>query len=291
MTNPNYLILGHRGCRNAAFHQNSMAAFREALEAADGLETDTALSRDGALFLIHDITYIYSVEYTLREHLTAESAARAGDRRLDQMDAAEIETLRLKNGEPIPRLDQLLALYRSYPDAVLNVELKSDNTAKPTVALLRAAIADGDIRLEQVVLSSFNLPALAWVRQHAPEFRLGVLFSYEIQRREPLFPWAGKPDSCYTPFDRNTFDTPLLREIAPEFINLSTNTMSLANIAAVQAAYPRARFITWPGFEPNEGQAPYLMELLGYLAGRGLLHAWITDEPRLRRAALVPKDV
>ncbi len=285
MTQP-FLVLGHRGCRNGRIHQNSMSAFREAMAAADGFETDTAISRDGVIYLIHDITYIHAVEYTLCEMLDADSAARAGTRRLNQMDSAEIDTLRLKNGEPLPRLTEALALFQGRPDAVLNIELKSDNTAAPVVDLLRRTIAAGGIKREQLILSSFNLPAMVWVREHAPEFTRGALFSLETQKPELIYPWSDNRMSRYTPFDARTFDTPELRTIDPAFFSLSLATTSIANIAAILARFPQARFIVWPLYEPTEAEVPYVLEALRDLAKRNLIYAWISDEPRLRKEAL-----
>ncbi len=289
MPKNSFLILGHRGARSKTHFQNSLSAFREALNAADGFETDTAISKDGVIYLVHDITFIDRVEYTLCEMLDEASAKRVGARRLDQMDSTEIDALRLKNGEPIPRLTDALALFRGKPNAVLNLELKSDNTAGPVVELLRRTIAAGEIGLDQIVLSSFNLPALLWARQNAPEFKLGALFALETQKRERLYPWGDNVDSCYMPFDGLTFDTPQLRAIAPDFFNLSLATMSILNIASIKMVFPEAKFIAWSLREPYQSAAPHVLDMLLDLANRNLLYAWITDEPRLRKDALLAR--
>jgi glycerophosphoryl diester phosphodiesterase len=281
-----FYILGHRGCRNSQFYQNSYPAFREGLSAADGLETDAVLSSDGVIFLMHETFFLTKVEYTLTDHLDADSAARAGTRRLDQITAEEIETFRLKNGEPIPRLDGLLEMMNEFPDAVLNVELKANRTAEPVAQMLRQSVSNGQVKLSQLVVSSFNHPELLKFRRMAPEFKVGMLYSLETQTRTILYPWSDNTESCYTPFDRTKLDDPLLYDIAPDFINLELSTMSIANIAAIHAAFPKVQLMTWPIFEPKPEAAAFVMRQLQHLADDGLMHSWITDEPRLRKEML-----
>jgi glycerophosphoryl diester phosphodiesterase len=285
-----FYILGHKGSGNSQFYQNSYSAFREALSAADGLETDAVLSSDGVVFLIHETFFLHKVEYTLKDHLDPASAEQAGDRRLDQMTAREIETFRLKNGEPIPRFDRLLEMMRDFPHAILNIELKADKTALPVVDQLRRAMVAGQISRDRIIVSSFNHPALLQVREEAPEFKIGALFSMETQTRSLLYPWSNNTVSCYTPFDRAKLDEPMIRCIGPEYFNLALPTLSISNIAAVHAAFPKAQFMTWAIYEPKAEEIDTVSRQLQHLADDGLLHSWITDEPRLRKSQSPPQS-
>jgi glycerophosphoryl diester phosphodiesterase len=103
------LIIAHRGDSSRAL-ENSLEAFRSALSVpADMIEIDLRMSRDEVLFVMHD-----------------KHTGRTADRNIDieQATAREISRIRLKNGEPIPALDDVLRLVAG--KAGINVEIKSD---------------------------------------------------------------------------------------------------------------------------------------------------------------------
>ncbi len=105
MTPPRPLLLGHRGL-SASHLENSMEAFRAALAAGmDGFELDVQPTRDGVCAVLHD------------EEL---SRTARGSGLLRQLKAAELPLL--KNGEPVPRLADVLEL----PARLINVELKGE---------------------------------------------------------------------------------------------------------------------------------------------------------------------
>jgi len=103
------LIIAHRGDSSRAL-ENSLEAFRLALAVpADMIEFDLRMSRDGALYVMHD-----------------RHTGRTADRNIDieQATSRELADLRLKNGEPIPTLDDVLNLIAG--KAGINIEIKSD---------------------------------------------------------------------------------------------------------------------------------------------------------------------
>jgi glycerophosphoryl diester phosphodiesterase len=103
------LIIAHRGDSSRAL-ENSLEAFRLALAVpADMIEFDLRMSRDGALYLMHD-----------------KHTGRTADRNIDieQAGSRELAGVRLKNGEPIPTLDDALRLIAGR--AGINIEIKSD---------------------------------------------------------------------------------------------------------------------------------------------------------------------
>ncbi len=82
------IVIAHRGASGYEV-ENSLAAFRAAcLAGADAVELDVHATADGVLFVHHD------------EKVAGTSITRA--------KAAEMEALRLPNGEPVPTLDQAL---------------------------------------------------------------------------------------------------------------------------------------------------------------------------------------
>lgn len=147
------LLLGHRGVRGS-LPENSLPAFRAALETLDGLETDLQRSTDGHIVLCHDFTL-------------------PDGRAVTSLTCAE-----LRAADPnIPTLEALFVLARSFPGALLNLELKTRGWR--TGGLERAAArAVRDSGLEgRVLVSSFNPLSLARVRLHAPELRTALLYS------------------------------------------------------------------------------------------------------------------
>lgn len=124
------LLLGHRGYSSKHL-ENSLEAFRAALAAGmDGFELDVQPTRDGVCAVLHD-----------------DDLARTanGSGILRQMKAAELPAL--KNGEPLPRLADVLDL----PAKLINVELKGEPGWQQALATVEAAEA-----LDRVLFSSFE---------------------------------------------------------------------------------------------------------------------------------------
>jgi len=107
MTRP-FRIYGHRGA--AAHHpENTPSSFAAALAAAaDALETDVRMSRDGEMVVFHD----------------ADGARTCGvDRALIDCSWSEIRTWDAGDGQAPILLDELL---QTWPDTFVNVDIKDD---------------------------------------------------------------------------------------------------------------------------------------------------------------------
>ncbi len=100
----------HRGLHGPGVPENSMAAFRAALEARYGVELDIHLTRDGGLAVIHD----------------ASLARTAGvDRKIGDLTMEQLKDFSLEGtAETIPDFRQVLALFAG--KAPLIIELKAD---------------------------------------------------------------------------------------------------------------------------------------------------------------------
>lgn len=151
------LLLGHRGVRAKPednLPENSLAAFRAALETLDGLETDLHRSRDGHIVLYHDFTLP------------------------DGRVVTSLSCRELGDADPnIPTLEALFVLARGFPGALLNLELKTRGWH--TNGLERAAARAIQISgLEgRILVSSFNPLSLARLRLYAPMVRTALLYS------------------------------------------------------------------------------------------------------------------
>ena len=150
------LILGHRG-QSSQHLENSMEAFRAALAAGmDGFELDVQPTRDGVCMVLHD-----------------EDLARTthGSGLLRKMKSAELPTL--KNGEPLPRLADVLEL----PAQLINVELKGEPGWQQALATVEAAEA-----LPRVLFSSFEHSEVLQLWAACPEARCGFLWEEDEAR-------------------------------------------------------------------------------------------------------------
>ncbi len=114
---PKPLVIAHRGDSSRAL-ENSLEAFRLALSVpVDMIEFDVRKSRDNNLYVMHD-----------------KETGRTADSNIDieQSLSDDINRVRLKNGEPIPRLNDVLALVAG--KVGLNIEIKSEGAGALTAA-------------------------------------------------------------------------------------------------------------------------------------------------------------
>jgi glycerophosphoryl diester phosphodiesterase len=147
------IILGHRGLSSRHL-ENSMEAFRAALAAGmDGFELDVQPTQDGVCMVLHD------------EDL-GRTAEKSG--MLRRLKSAELP--RLRNGEAVPRLSDVLEL----PARLINVELKGEPGWKQALAAVEGAEA-----LDRVRFSSFEHSEVLQLWADCPEARCGFLWDRE----------------------------------------------------------------------------------------------------------------
>lgn len=276
-----FRVLGHRGAilPDGPFYQNSMAAFAEALECADGFETDACASRDGDVFLIHEAKYVQAqtgVEYCLEEHLTAATAPLAADRRLEDMSSAEIRALRLKDGTPIPELKAVLQQVARQPGKILNIELKAHKVLPPVLAALK----DCPLPASQLVLSSFNHPSLLDARAAAPHIPLGAIFVAADTAAAPLFPWHAGSVGQYCPLNEATLSQPVLQQVQPDYVVLPDLELNGKSLELIARLLPRARVFAWVFTERGGADPQQLLRTVQELAPTGRLAGLMVDNPR-----------
>jgi len=148
----------HRGLHGGGVPENSMTAFRKAVEAGYGIELDVQLSRDGEVMVFHDYT------------LTRMTGRRE---KLSALSAAELQALSLDGtDETIPTFRQVLQLVDG--TVPLLVELKGENLntalCEKTAALLR------DYKGPYCV-ESFNPLLLRAMKKQLPHVFYGLLYT------------------------------------------------------------------------------------------------------------------
>jgi len=281
------LILGHRGFIGPSPYQNSRQAFTIAVTDGDGFETDACLSQDGDVFLIHEAKYADAakgVEYSLAEHLDTASAARLGSRRIDQLPAAEVRMLRLKDGQPIPTLREALELVGAHSGTLLNIELKAHNVAEPVARLVQSAIERKSIAPEALLMSSFNHYALPLIRRALPTIKTGAIFIGADQPTKPLFPWHSDDQSAYTSLTPTALQNPVLRETKPDCFVIPEEILTADTLAMIASAFPDAKIAAWVFTEKGNFDLPRFLTRLKTLPPDKIM-AMIVDNPQAFKQA------
>lgn len=138
--------IAHRGGSHEHL-ENSLTAFRHAAELGlPVIETDVHATADGVLAVIHD-----------RDLKIAASSRR----RIAELNWAELSTMRMRNGDRVLRLEELL---EEFADLRFNIDPKSTAAVAPLVRLLEQAPA----WQARVCLGSFETAKLRYLRQALP---------------------------------------------------------------------------------------------------------------------------
>ena len=165
----------HRGLHGEGVPENSMAAFRKALDHGFGIELDVHLMKDGTLAVIHD------------DSLKRTAGA---DVKIEDLTAEDLENYRLEGtDEKIPTFQQVLELFAGKMPMI--VEIKAvDNAAAVSEAVCNALVNySGPYCLE-----SFDPRCIYWLKKNRPEEIRGQLSENFVRNdNSPLSPvlkWA-----------------------------------------------------------------------------------------------------
>ena len=161
----------HRGLHNEIRPENSLAAFRAAVEAGYGAELDVHLSADGRLVVMHDDT---------TERLCGERYP------IEQTDWATLQTLRLGGTEEkIPLLSQVLPLFQKATPLIIELKTVGGNAA----ALCEEVFKLLDHYSGVYCIESFDPRVLLWLRKNRPQVCRGQLAAW-FSRGEGGLPFA-----------------------------------------------------------------------------------------------------
>jgi glycerophosphoryl diester phosphodiesterase len=288
------LVLGHRGAilPQSDFYQNSLKAFDEALQTADGFETDACADSEGELFLIHEAKYVdpkLGVEYCWQEHLDEKSQNFVGKRHLDRFLTSEVKQLRLCDGSPLPTLRQMIARVGAQPGKIIDIELKGFNVVEPVVRVVRDSLQQKIIAPEAVILSSFNHPALAIARARLPQIKIGAIFVLPEQIATPLFPWKKGSAGRYMPLTEETLRDPLLKDIQPDYIVMPQEMMTSTTLSMVTTIFPATQVMGWVFTERDNFDFHEFVHRLSGIYGTGKIAGIMVDNPR-QFSAMLPKE-
>jgi len=153
-----FFIIGHRGAAGEKF-ENSLCGFEHALTLdIDAIELDVR-AHSGELWVIHDIEL---------ERLTGSSG------RFDTIENPG--SLRLLNGESIPKLRQVLDL--AWGKMSINIEIKSFDTTELLLDLLsQYPSIEADPGIPGILISSFDHRQIRELRSQSCPWALAPIIS------------------------------------------------------------------------------------------------------------------
>ncbi|MBU4501284.1 MAG: glycerophosphodiester phosphodiesterase family protein, partial [Nanoarchaeota archaeon] len=114
------LKIAHRGF-SAIAPENSLEAFRNVVKLkVDMVEFDIHKTKDNHIVVIHDD----NVERTTN-----------GKGNINDLTLGEIRNLHIKNGEPIPTLEEVIAVLKNH--CGMNIEIKDEALSIPVVNIIK----------------------------------------------------------------------------------------------------------------------------------------------------------
>jgi glycerophosphoryl diester phosphodiesterase len=146
--------IGHRGAPNECL-ENTLASFRRAVElGATAVELDVHVSADGVPVVHHDPQLHFDV-----------TPARFADISIARLPSRDLESVRLKSGDPIPTLEAVLEAM--VPLTKVYVEIKGGSPR--IIAELVGPFG------EWIAVHSFEHEIITEMRKLAPEIPRGIL--------------------------------------------------------------------------------------------------------------------
>lgn len=163
----------HRGLHGNGVPENSMAAFRQALESGYGSELDVHLLADGNLAVIHDSALIRTT---------------GAEGKVEDLTTEQLSNYRLEGTEEtIPTFRQVLDLYAGRAPFIVELKSTAGNHGKLTDAVC-AMLADYN---GAYCIESFDPRCVSWLRKHHPEIVRGQL-SENFFKSKGKMPWILK---------------------------------------------------------------------------------------------------
>ena len=197
--------------------ENSLAAFRAAVDKGYGIELDVHLTKDGHLVVHHDDSL---------KRLTGV------DIRIADSTLEEIRACSLPNGEPIPTYDEVLEVVNGRIPMIVEVKVENANYAE-----LGKAVYERMKRYEGPwCLESFSPNAVKWFRLNAPEVIRGQL----------AFDHAGKGKTAFL-FWRNIGIASMLQNYLsrPDFIAFEASSVKWHSLSIHLLRLMKPWFVAW----------------------------------------------
>ena len=160
----------HRGLHKEGIPENSMAAFRAALEKGYGIELDIHLMKDGNLAVIHDASL---------------KRTAGADVQIEDLTAEDLENYRLEGtDEKIPLFKDVMALFEGKAPMIVELKPMNENHA----ALAEAACEILKDYQGIYCMESFDPRCVRWLRKNRPHIIRGQLTENFVANDDKLHP-------------------------------------------------------------------------------------------------------
>lgn len=161
----------HRGLHDHSKPENSMAAFRSALQHGYGIELDVHLMKDGNLAVIHDSNLKRTTGY---------------DVRIEDLVTQELWQYPLEGtAQLIPTFQEVLDLYNGKAPLIVELKVERNNQAQ----LCAAVCAMLDNYKGLYCLESFDPRAVNWLKKNRPDLLRGQLTENFFVSETSALPW------------------------------------------------------------------------------------------------------
>lgn len=158
----------HRGLHDETIPENSMAAFKAALDAGYGIELDVHLLADGNLAVMHDS----SLRRTAGVDIPIES-----------LTTEQLTEFRLgATHETIPTFQQVLDLFDGKAPIILELKSVGNNYGKLTETACRML----DSYEGPYCIESFDPRCVLWLKKHRPDIVRGQLAENFFRSTSPI---------------------------------------------------------------------------------------------------------
>ncbi len=175
--NPAWDVLRQYRYAHRGFHdkptvpENSLAAFRAAVEHGLGAELDVHLMADGNLAVIHDASL---------------KRTAGADVQIEDLTAADLENYPLEESqERIPLLDEVLPLFEGKTPLIIELKVERGNAD----ALCRTLAEKLDGYKGDYCIESFDPRAVLWFRKNRPQVCRGQLAENFFCSNDNNLPW------------------------------------------------------------------------------------------------------
>lgn len=164
----------HRGLHGNGLPENSMAAFRAALDAGYGIELDIHLLKDGNLAVIHDSPLVRTT---------------GAPGRIEDLTTEDLKNYHLEGtAETIPTFREVIELFAGKAPMIVELKPEGGNHG----ALADAACAMLDEYSIDYCMESFDPRAVAWLKKHHPDVVRGQLTEDFLRNPKSKLPWILK---------------------------------------------------------------------------------------------------
>ncbi len=155
LRNKDIKIFGHRGAAGLAF-ENTLDSIQRGIDAGvDGIEIDVWKTVDNEIVVFHD-TYL--------DRLCGTSGL------ISDLDSSTNNTIRLKNGDRIPKLIDVIKIIQN-KNIQLLVEIKSEDSFELTLKLLKEHLSSSNY-----IVGSFFHEGIKQCKDVNPEIQTAIMF-------------------------------------------------------------------------------------------------------------------